>query len=59
MVICGEVKATARVSTADFRGLRDLVEAAKERFTAGIVFYTGDRVIYFGNNLAAVPIALL
>lgn len=54
-----EVKAAATVTTADFRGLRKLKEAAGDRFTTGVVLYDGDRVAPFGDNFYAVPIRAL
>ncbi|MBV9468971.1 MAG: DUF4143 domain-containing protein, partial [Abitibacteriaceae bacterium] len=54
-----EVKASATVSAADFKGLRALMEARGERFVRGVVLYTGQQVIPFGERLHAVPISLL
>ncbi|MCP9471886.1 MAG: ATP-binding protein [Nitrospira sp.] len=54
-----EVKAGATVTTADFRGLRKLKEAAGARFTAGVVLYDGTASAGFGDGFYAVPIRLL
>lgn len=54
-----EVKAASAVNGKDFRGLYDLADAAKDRFRGGIVFYTGDRVIRFGERLYALPLVFL
>jgi predicted AAA+ superfamily ATPase len=54
-----EVKASATVIEADFRGLRKLKDAANKRFVAGVVLYDGDTSVSFGDNLFAVPIRLL
>lgn len=54
-----EVKATATVTAADFRGLRKLREAAGARFTAGVVLYDGETSLSFGEGLHAVPIRSL
>jgi hypothetical protein len=54
-----EVKASATVHGADFRGLRKLKEAAGARFTAGVVLYDGDTSVSFGEGLFAVPIRAL
>jgi predicted AAA+ superfamily ATPase len=54
-----EVKASATVTTADFRGLRKLKEAAGERFKAGVVLYDGEACAGFGDGLYAVPIRML
>jgi predicted AAA+ superfamily ATPase len=54
-----EVKATATVTSGDFRGLRTLDAAAPGRLHRGIVLYTGPHVIPFGDRLFAVPIQAL
>jgi hypothetical protein len=54
-----EVKASATVTTADFRGLRRLKEAAGDRFAAGVVLYDGETQVAFGDGFYAVPIAAL
>lgn len=54
-----EVKATATVTQADFRGLKKLQAAAGERFVAGIVLYDGESSAGFGQGLFAVPIRAL
>ena len=54
-----EVKASATVTPADFRGLRKLKNAAKNRFTAGVVLYDGEVSVSLGNDMYAVPLRLL
>ncbi len=54
-----EVKASATVTAADFRGLRKLKEAAGKRFVAGVVLYDGEASASFGEGLYAVPLRLL
>ena len=54
-----EVKAAATVSAADFRGLRKLRQAARNRFATGIVLYDGETCVPFGDDLYAVPIRCL
>jgi predicted AAA+ superfamily ATPase len=54
-----EVKTAASVSTSDFNGLRKLKELTKEKFQKGIVFYTGDKAVSFGDKLQAVPLCAL
>ena len=54
-----EVKASATVTTADFRGLRKLKESADKRFKAGVVLYDGEVIAPFGDRLFAVPIRTL
>jgi predicted AAA+ superfamily ATPase len=55
-VVGVEVKASATVGAADFKGLRLLAEAAGRRFHRGIVLYTGREVVPFGAALHAVPV---
>jgi len=54
-----EVKASATVTAADFRGLRKLKEAAGKRFVAGVVLYDGETSAGFGDGLHAVPLRTL
>jgi uncharacterized protein len=54
-----EVKASATVTTSDFRGLRKLAAAAGERFTCGVVLYDGETCVGFGDRLYAVPVRAL
>ena len=54
-----EVKASSTVTSADFRGLRKLRDAAGRRFAAGVVLYDGESSASFGDQLYAVPIRTL
>ncbi|MGI9000083.1 MAG: ATP-binding protein [Pseudonocardia sp.] len=57
-----EVTSSATVSLADFRHLarfRDLLDASGGRFVRGVVLYTGDQVLPFGDQLVAMPLAAL
>lgn len=54
-----EVKASATVNEADFRGLRKLREASGQRFAAGVVLYDGETTASFGNGMVALPIRAL
>ena len=54
-----EVKASATVTAADFRGLRKLKEATRKRFAAGVVLYDGETSASFGDGLHAVPVRAL
>lgn len=55
-----EVKASATVTSADFRGLRKLQEAAGKRFACGVVLYDGEASgASFGDRLYAVAIRAL
>jgi len=54
-----EVKASATVSHADFRGLRLLEQHAGEAFAAGVVLYAGAESLSFGPRLKALPVPAL
>ena len=54
-----EVKAAQTVGAHDFKRFERLREVLGERFTRGVVLYGGDRVVPFGDRLAAWPISLL
>jgi hypothetical protein len=54
-----EIKASATVTGADFRGLRKLKEASGKRFAAGIVLYDGEACARFGDGMFAVPLRTL
>ena len=54
-----EVKASATVTSGDFKGLRTVAEATGDRFVRGLVLYAGSQVIPFGERLHAVPLSLL
>jgi uncharacterized protein len=54
-----EVKASATVNPADFRGLNKLREATGKRFAAGVVLYDGEVTTRFGDRMFAVPVRAL
>lgn len=54
-----EVKAANTVRSEDFAGLRHLAAHAGERFHQGVVFYTGQGAMLFGERMTAVPIDAL
>ena len=54
-----EVKASATVRAADFRGLRKLRDVAGERFALGVLLYDGETVLPFGDGFLAVPLSAL
>lgn len=54
-----EVKASATVTAADFRGLRKLASAAGDCWAGGAVLYDGETTAGFGDRLHAVPIRRL
>ncbi len=54
-----EVKIADRVSSKDFRGLRKLAEGTGKRFRAGVVVYTGNSLLPFGDRMFALPVSEL
>ena len=57
-----EVKASNTIQQNDFRGLKTLAGLVNDQFKYGLVFYTGARLLPFGdgNNLYfAVPLSIL
>lgn len=54
-----EVTRSQTVTGADFRGLNELAKVGGRRFRAGIILYLGRKVLPFGRNLHAVPMAAL
>ncbi len=54
-----EVKASATVDKKDFRGLKIFAETVGSRFVRGILLYTGDVAVAFGDNLLAIPVSCL
>ena len=54
-----EVKSSATIYPEDFKGLKDLCESCQDQFAFGAILYDGDRVNYYGEKLAAVPISAL
>lgn len=58
--ICGvEVKASATVAPSDFAGLKALRERVPNKFQTGVVLYSGDQVVPFGDNLWLMPVSAL
>jgi uncharacterized protein len=55
-VLAFEVKASERISGADFRGLRELRDALGERLIAGVAFNTGLRSYTFEDRLHVMPL---
>jgi len=54
-----EVKASATVTLADFRWLAWLRDKLGDQFVAGVVLFTGERPLAFGDRLTAAPISAL
>jgi predicted AAA+ superfamily ATPase len=58
-VIGIEVKLNSTVDVNDFKGLKFLKETTEERFKKGVVIYTGNELVSFGEDLWAVPVCYL
>lgn len=57
-----EIKVSASISIRDFKGIMKFAEFAGEKFSHGILFYTGKHVLPFNNGelkMMALPIGLL
>lgn len=54
-----EVKSSASVTEKEFKGLEFLKAHTKNKFHCGIVLYTGDQTVKFGDKLYALPISSL
>jgi hypothetical protein len=54
-----EVKASATVQAADFKGIRKLIDICGEDLKLGVVLYDGTRAVPFGDRLFAAPISCL
>lgn len=54
-----EVKSSATIRSADFKGLKKLKEAAGKSFSAGIILYDGDHTNVIDGNIFSAPIATL
>jgi len=54
-----EVKMNQTLDARDFSGLKVLQNLVGEKFKKGIVLYTGNRIVSFGENMWAVPICYL
>ena len=54
-----EVKAAASITRRDFGGLDRLASAAGTTFVQGILLYSGNQTLAFGEKLKSVPIAAL
>lgn len=54
-----EVKASQTILNQDFRGLRKLASLADKNWVSGIVLYSGNKCLSFGDNLWAIPFSFL
>lgn len=52
-----EVKSSASISGADFRGLAALREVAGRKFKRGVILYAGQEAVQFEKDMIACPIA--
>lgn len=51
-----EIKSSTKVDQSDLRGLVKLKEMAGDKFTKGIILYTGEYPIFLGDQFYALPI---
>lgn len=58
-VIGIEIKLSSIVRKDDLKGLMSLKENCGSDFHKGIVFYTGDKTLPFGDSFIALPITAL
>ena len=54
-----EVKSARTITKKEFRGLEFLRDKLGDRFTLGVLLYTGPEVLPFGDRLWALPVAAL
>lgn len=54
-----EVKSSESINVDDFKGLKSLQHDVGDKFIQGIVLYTGNVCIPFGDKLTAMPISSL
>lgn len=54
-----EVKSSSSINPSDFKGLQLLAESLPEKFKRGIILYTGNKFLGFGEKLFLVPINAL
>lgn len=53
-----EVKASQKVTLNDFKGLKSLHDDVGEILKYGIVLYTGERIVSFGERFYAIPLSM-
>ena len=54
-----EVKSSATVNLADFKGLRMLKKTVGKHFVCGVILYNGETSVSFGNGFFAIPLNVL
>jgi predicted AAA+ superfamily ATPase len=59
LVAAVEVKAGVSVGASDFSALKSLRDQLGKQFKAGVVLYTGDQLVPFGDKLWLVPVSAL
>lgn len=58
-VVGVEIKLSATPSPHDFSGLKVLRDNLGEKFVRGVLVYTGNDIVPFGDNLHAIPVQYL
>lgn len=54
-----EVKSSATVNRADFKGLHMLKKTVGKHFACGVILYNGETSVRFGNGFFAIPLNVL
>ena len=54
-----EVKSSSNIDKRDFKGLQMLADSLPKKFKRGIIIYSGNQFLSFGENLFLVPISAL
>jgi len=54
-----ESKSSSEVSMSDFTGMKELATLARDDFHRGIVLYTGQETVSFGEKFTAMPVSAL
>ncbi len=54
-----ESKSSSEVSMSDFTGMKELAALARDDFHRGIVLYTGQETVSFGEKFTAMPVSAL
>jgi len=58
-VVGVESKSSSEVGVADFAGMKELAALAGDQFHRGIVLYTGQETVSFGEKFTAMPVSAL
>ncbi len=54
-----EVKASSSIGANDFKGLHALSQTVGRKFRRGVILYTGNESVPFGNDLYPLPVRSL